>query len=209
MPAGAEIDGRGFGEKRHDVDVVRDARGVLGQGPGVVGIAVVRGEGFDGLGAVEEEDVFFVRRDGHLGLAGLERFDEDGGHLEEGAVVEVAVIVGSARLHELGLGGDVCRADVVGLAVVVPGDDFDVVGLELQKLHPAVDVDVGVLRVQPVGVAGKALEEPRGYAGHPDLAGGVARVGEGLVDGSFLGGGKGRMDPGEGASAAVRERGLV
>lgn len=123
-------------------------------------------------------------------------------------MVEVAVVVGFVRLHEFGLGGAVRGADVVGFAKVVPGDDFDVVGLQLQQLHPAVNVDVGVLRVQPVGVAGQALEEPRGYARHPELAAGAARVGEGLVDGSFFGGGEGRMDPAEGACTAVGERGL-
>lgn len=157
------------------------------------------------MGAVEEEDVFLVRGDGHFRLTGFECFDEDGGHFEETAVVEIAVVVGSVSLHELRLRRGVCRADIVGLAVVVPGDDLDVVGLELQELHPAVNVDVGVLRVKPIGITRESLEEPGGYAGHPDLAGGVAGVGEGFVDGSFLRGGEGRMDPSEGACATVGE----
>lgn len=83
----------------------------------------------NGLGAVEEEDVFFVCGDGHFGIAGFECFDEDGGHFEETAMVEIAVVVGCVSLHELRLRSGVCRADVVGFAVVVPGDDLDVVGL--------------------------------------------------------------------------------
>lgn len=62
-------------------------------------------------------------------------------------MIEVAVVVGFVWVHEFGLGGGVCGANVVGFAKVVPGDDFDVVGLEFQKLHPAVDVDVGILCV--------------------------------------------------------------
>ena len=209
-PPGAEIDGRGLGEERHDVDVVRDTGGVLGQRPRVVWVGVVAGDVIDGLGTVEEEDVLFVCRDAHRGLAGFECFDEDGGHLEESAVVEIAVVVGFGRLHEFRLGGGVCRTDVVGFAKVVPGDDLNVVGLELQKLHPTVDVDVGVLRVQPVGGVGETLEEPRGDAGHPGFAAaGVARSGEGLVDCSFFCGGKGRMDPGEDTCATVGEGVLV
>ena len=207
IPAGIEIDGRWLREEGHDVDVVRNTRSVLGQWPRIVWVGVVGGNVVDGLGAVEEEDVFFVCRDGYFGLAGFVCVDEDGGHLEKSAVVEVAVVVRFTRLQEFRLGRAVGRADVVGFAKVVPGYDFNVVRLQLQKVHPAVDVDVGVLCVQPVGVAGKTLEEPRGYACHPGLAIGVARVGEGLVHGSFFGGGEGGMDPGEGACATVGERG--
>ncbi len=124
-------------------------------------------------------------------------------------MIEVAVIVRCVSLHELGLGRSVRGSDVVRFAVVVPGDDFDIVGLELQQLHPAVDVNVGVLRVQPVGIAGHALEEPRGYACHPDLAVGGGGVAKGFVDGSFFGGGEGRMHPSEGTCTAVGEGGLV
>ena len=81
------------------------------------------------MGTVEEEDVFFVRSNGDVGVTGFEGFDEDGGHFEESAMVEVAVVVGSVRLHELRLGRRVGGADVVGFAIVVPGDDFNVVGL--------------------------------------------------------------------------------
>ena len=207
--AGVEVDGGGLGEEGDDVDVVGDAGGVFGQRPRVVRVGVVAGDVVDRLGPVEEEDVFLLRRHGHFGRAGFVRADEDGGHLEKGAVVQVAVVVGFARLHQFRLGRGVRGADVVRFAPVVPGDHFDVVGLYLQQFHPAVDVDVRVLRVQPVGVAGKALEEPRGYARHPGLAIGVARVGVGLVDGSFFGGGERRMNPGEGTCTAVGDCGLV
>ena len=208
-PARGEVDGRRLREEGDDVDVVRDAGGVLGQWPGVVRVGVVGGHVLDGLRSVEEEDVFLVGRDGHFGVAGFEGLDEDGRHLEEGAVVEVAVVVGSVGLHELGFGGGVGRADVMGFAVVVPGDDFDVIGLELQQVIPSVNIDVGVLRIQPVGVAGQALEEPWGDACHPDLAVGSASVGERFVDRGFFVGGEGRMDPSEGTCAAIGEGGFV
>ena len=205
VAARGEIDGRGCGQEWHDVDVVGDAGGIPGQRPGVVRVGVVGGDILDGLGTVEEEDVLLVCADGHVGLAGFERLDEDGRHFEEGAVVEIAVVGGRARFHQLREGGGVGGADVVRFAVVVPGDDFNVVGLQFQQVIPAVDVDVGVLRVEPVGVAGHALEEPGSYTGHPDFVVGGAGVAEGLVNGSFLRGGEGRMDPSEGARAAVGE----
>ena len=57
--------------------------------------------------------------------------------------------------------------------------------------------------MQPIGIAGQALEEPRGYACHPNLVVGVAGISKGFIDGLFLVGGERGMDPGEGACAAV------
>ena len=115
-----EIDGRWLRKKWDDVDVVRDAGCVFRQWPAIIWVSVIGGDVVDGLRAVEKEDVLFISGDGYYGLAGFKRLDEDGRHPEEAAVIEVAVVIGSARFHELGLWGGVGGADVVGFAKVIP-----------------------------------------------------------------------------------------
>ena len=155
----------------------------------------MRPEGGGGLEAVEEEDVFVLCGDGNGGLAGFVGFDEDGGHFQKRTVVQRVPVGGGD-----GLGG-VGRAEVAAFAPVVPGDEFDVVGLELQQVLPARDEDGGVLGLRPVVAHVEALEEPGGYGRHPFFPRGGAFGGEEDVQGGFFGGGKVGVDPGEDAGA--------
>ncbi len=74
-------------QEGNDVDVVLDAGDVFGKRP-TVSVAVRERR----LQAVKHEDLLFVWRDGDDFVSGFERFDEDGGHLEEGTVIEIAIV---------------------------------------------------------------------------------------------------------------------
>lgn len=75
-------------QEGNDVNVVLDACDVFRKRP-TVSVAVRERR----LQAVKHEDLLFVWRDGDDFIAGFESFDEDGSHLEEGAVVEIAIVV--------------------------------------------------------------------------------------------------------------------
>ena len=116
-------------------------------------------------------------------------------------MVVIAPVIGGVGVR----GGRVGRADVRSLAPVVPGDDLDEVGLQLEQVQPFVDPDPVVLVLAPVHVGVEALEEPGRDGGDPFLVR-CGTVGCELgVDVGFLGCGEVWVDPGEeavGVSAA-------
>ena len=179
------------GEEGDDVHIVREVGCILRQGQ-----AVMPAVDLSRLQAVDEEDVFVLRRDGEfLGDAGLEAADEGLGHGEECRVIQSAVGAVVLRLRVSVEAAQ--RSHVAAFAEVVPGDQLDEVGLKGQQVQPAVKPHGRVLRVQPVQVRIHALEEPRRDACHPGPAGDFTFVGEVPVDGCFLLGIGSRMDPGE------------
>ena len=156
------------------------------------------------LRAVEHEHVLLILVDVHSRLAGLEGAREEFGHFEEGAVVVEAPVTAVVLVF----GGRVGGPDVRGLAPVVPGDDLDEVGLQLEQVQPFVDPDAVVLLLAPVHVGVEALEEPGRDGRDPFLARRGALGRELGVDGGFFGCGQEGVDPGEeavgvGAGVAV------
>ena len=131
--AGVERHGGVFGEEGQHVQVVSDVRHVLRERERVLLAIDARG-----LQAVEEEDVFVLRGDGEFVRdAVLEVLDEDLRHREERAVVQSAVeavVLGLLIRVEA-----VHRPHVAALAEVVPGDQLDEVGPQLQQVQPAVE----------------------------------------------------------------------
>ena len=137
--------------------------------------------------AIEEENFFFAGVDCHCGLSGFEGLDEEAGHLEEGGVVEIAVIVWGGGLCDdgswRGVGGadvggfaDVCYHGIIAAAedvcrvLTIPGNNLDVIRLQLEEIHPPINPNCRILGVKPILVRRHALEEPRCNACHPRFA---------------------------------------
>ena len=160
-----------------------------------------------GLRAVDHEHIFILRGNVQGGQgAGFERVDEMPCHCQESGVVEATI------LHCLGdvfvLGESAEGGEVGGLAVIVPGDEFDEIRLELEEREPAVEPDAAVLRIEPVEGGGEPFEEPGGQTRHPGFVVALglvvlALVREGGVDLAFLEDGRGRVQPGEDPRADV------
>ena len=101
------------------------------------------------LRPINHEDIFVWRCHIQRGQgAGFERVNEMPCHCQEPGVIEPTI------LHRLGdvfiLRERAERGQVGTLAVIVPGDEFDEIRLELQQRQPAVEPDAAVLRIQPV-----------------------------------------------------------
>ena len=199
---GHERHRRSLGQKTDDVNIILDIRHALGQRH-----RILCPVGERGLRAVDHEHIFILRCyiQGRQ-RTGLERVDEMPCHCQEPGVVEPAILhrLGNVFvLRERPKGGQVGT-----LAVIVPGDEFDEIRLELQQREPAVEPDAAVLRIEPVEGGGEPFEEPGGQTRHPGFVVPLglvvdALVGEGFVDLAFLQDGRGRVQPGEDAGADV------
>ena len=91
----------------------------------------------------------------------------------------------------------------------IPRDDLNVVGLQLEQVHPSINPHVRVLSMQPIHAGAQTLEEPRRYSSHPWGAVAIAHVMELCVDSSLTGCVAGRVNPSEGTEALVRRHGVL
>lgn len=187
---GGQGETRWFVQEADNEDVVVHGRSVIWERERLIG-AVLHGR----LRAVEHEDVFFALVDRYAGFPGVESFGEVFRHFQERVVVVTTPVTAVVPV----LSGMVRGANVRALAPVVPGNDLDEVGLQLEEVQPFLDEDPVVLLVGPVHVGAEALEEPGRDGGHPFLARGGAFTGVARVEVRVVGGGKAGVDPGEDA----------